>query len=72
MKIFSIYIIVFITLLIIITPLIFLESTGNLNNVNYLLENSKEYFNYMKNNALAYIIGFLGGTITLYALNLKK
>lgn len=72
MKLFSIYLIIFAALLLIITPLMFLDSSGQLNNPNYIIENSKEYFSYLKTNALGFLIGFLGGTITLYALNYKK
>lgn len=55
-----------------VSPLMFLESINQLNNLNYLIENKNEYISYTKNNLISYLIGFLGGIITLIALNFKK
>lgn len=69
---YIIYICIFSLLLSIMTPFMFLESIDHSKDFTYLLENKKEYFDYMKSNALNFFIGFLGGTITLYLLNIKR
>ncbi len=69
---YFLYVTIFLILLALVTPFMFLESIDHAKDIAYLLANKSEYYGYMKNNALSFFLGFLGGSITLFFLNFKK